>query len=30
MTSFEEEFLGSRGFSLIPLDGLHTIIFANP
>ena len=29
MTSFEEELLGSRGFSLIPIDGLHAIIFAN-
>ena len=30
MTSFKKEFLGNRGFSLIPPDGLHTIISANP
>ena len=29
MTSFEQEFLGSCGFSFISLDGLHAIIFAN-
>ena len=30
MTSFEKELLGSRGFSLIPPDGLSAIIYANP
>ena len=30
MTSFKKEFLGNRGFSLIPPNGLHTIISANP
>ena len=30
MTSFELELLGSRGFSLIPPDGLHAIISATP
>ena len=30
MTSFEKELLGSRAFSLIPLDGLHAIISTNP
>ena len=30
MTSFELELLGSCGFSLIPPDGLHDIISANP
>ena len=30
MTSFEQELMGSRGFSLIPLDGLSTVISANP
>ena len=30
MTSFAKELLGSYGFSLIPPDGLHAIIFANP
>ena len=30
MISFEPELLGSRGFSLIPPNGLHAIIFANP
>ena len=30
MTSFEQELLGSHGFSLIPPIGLHAIIFANP
>ena len=29
MTSFEQELLGSRGFSLIPFDGLHAIISVN-
>ena len=30
MTSFEQELLGSHGFSLIPPDSLHAIISANP
>ncbi|KAK9996732.1 hypothetical protein SO802_021418 [Lithocarpus litseifolius] len=30
ITSFGQELLGERGFSLIPSEGLHTIIFANP
>ena len=30
MTSFEQELLGSRGFSLIPPDGLSAIISSNP
>ena len=30
MISFEQESLGSYGFSLIPLDGLHTVTSANP
>ena len=30
MTSFEQELFGSRRFSLIPLDGLHATISANP
>ena len=30
MTSFEKELLGSREFSLIPPNGLHAIISANP
>ena len=30
ITSFEQELMGSRGFSLIPLDGLSVIILANP
>ena len=30
MTSFEQELVGSRGFSLIPLDGLSMVISANP
>ena len=30
MTLFEKELIGSRGFSLIPLDGLNVIISANP
>ena len=30
MTSFEQELLGSREFSLIPPDGLSAIISANP
>ena len=30
ITSFGQELLGSHGFSLNPLDGLHAIIFANP
>ena len=29
MTSFEQELLGSREFSLIPPDGLHAIISTN-
>ena len=29
MTSFGQELLGGHGFSLIPLEGLHAIIFAN-
>ena len=30
MTSFEKELMGSRGFSLVPPDGLSAIISANP
>ena len=30
MTLFEKELIGSRGFSLIPPDGLNVIISANP
>ena len=30
MTSFEQELVGSRGFSLIPPDGLSMVISANP
>ena len=30
MISFEQELLGSYGFSLIPPDGLHVVISANP
>ena len=30
MTSFEQELMGSRGFSLVPLDGLSAIILVNP
>ena len=30
MTSFEQELLGSCGFSLIPPDGLGMVISANP
>ena len=30
MTSFEQELVGSRGFSLIPPDGLSMVILANP
>ena len=30
MTSFEQELLGSRGFSLIPPNGLSMVISANP
>ena len=30
MTSFEKELIGSRGFSLVPPDGLNMIISANP
>ena len=30
MTSFEKELIGSRGFSLIPLDGLNVIVSVNP
>ena len=30
MTSFEQELMGNRGFSLIPPDELSAIISANP
>ena len=30
MTSFGQELLGGHGFSLIPPEGLHAIIFSNP
>ena len=30
MTTFENELVGSRGFSLIPLDGLSMVISINP
>ena len=30
MTSFGQELLGGHGFSLIPPDGFHAIISANP
>ena len=30
MTSFEQELLGSRGFSLIPPNGLGMVVSANP
>ena len=30
MTSFEQELVGSRGFSLIPHNGLSMVILANP
>ena len=30
MTSFEQELLGSRGFSLIPHDSLSAVISTNP
>ena len=30
MTSFEQELMSSRGFSLIPPDGLSAVILANP
>ena len=30
MTSFEQELVGSHGFSLIPLDRLSMVISANP
>ena len=30
MTSFKQELMGSRGFSLIPPNGLSTVISANP
>ena len=30
MISFEQELVGSRGFSLIPPDGLSMVISANP
>ena len=30
MTSFEQELMGSHGFSLVPPNGLSTIISANP
>ena len=29
MSSFEQELIGSRGFSLIPPDGLSAVISAN-
>ena len=29
MTSFEEELMGSRGFSLIPLEELNMVVSAN-
>ena len=29
MALFEQELLGSHEFSLIPLDGLNAVIFAN-
>ena len=30
MTSFEQELICSRGFSLIPPDGLSVVISTNP
>ena len=30
MTSFEQELMGSRGFSLIPSNGLSIVVSANP
>ena len=30
MTSFEQELVGSRGFSFIPPDGLNMVVLANP
>ena len=30
MTSFEQELMGSCGFSLIPSDGLSAVVLANP
>ena len=30
MTTFENELVGSHGFSLIPLDGLNMVISVNP
>ena len=30
MTFFGQELFGGRGFSLIPLEGLHAINFVNP
>ena len=30
MTSFEQELIGSRGFSLIPLDRLSMVVSVNP
>ena len=30
MISFGQELLGGRGFSIIPFEGLHAIIFTNP
>ena len=30
MTSFEKKLIGSRGFSLIPHNGLSAIILSNP
>ena len=30
MTSFNQELLAGRGFSLIPLESLHAIISVNP
>ena len=29
MTSFEQELMGSRGFSLIPLKALNMVVSAN-
>ena len=30
MTSFEQELVGSRGFSLISLEGLGMVVLPNP
>ena len=30
MTSFEQELVGSRDFSLIPLEGLGMVVSPNP